>query len=157
MRIGSCRRSDTIVAGATPSGMMVVGRFAIMLEEGLVTPEYLISPAETRQDHPAVGSEPELRQRRLHLLVTACRSWRPPTRARCIIENQRFAEWSETLNAEAPIISDRLLNGDDNNDPTTHRSLWTADKPGEWGGSLTWNDGHTSYSSSHRCSRTHAS
>lgn len=138
--------ADTTVAGAQPAGMMVIGRYCLMLEDNLFQAEYLISPGETRSDiglwDPSLnygnGANGWIYSYALPQLTTG-------DSGSGIIEEDRFQEWSETLNAQAPIIADRILNGDDKNDATTHRSIW-SEEPGEWGGSLTYNDGHTGYS-----------
>jgi len=60
-------------------------------------------------------------------------------------QTQRAAEWSDTINTQAPILSDRNLG---TNATTDVQSIWTTN-PGDWRGSVAWNDNHTTFEVSH--------
>ncbi|MEO0514914.1 MAG: prepilin-type N-terminal cleavage/methylation domain-containing protein [Planctomycetota bacterium] len=149
---------STYVGSTTDAGGHVGARFAIMLEDNLFSPEYLISPAEDTSlfSAPVVFEpwDPNL----TYGFNKPFYSFALPQ----IIENgtsasgrvpgeARYEEWQETLNGQSVAVADRLVNLDGgsvvNPDPTTHRSLWSVDSDGgDWGGSLAYNDGHTAYS-----------
>ena len=146
------KQADTTVAGLDPAGASVVGRFCLMLEDGLFTAEYAHSPAEFRSDVELW--DPNLNYGNSGYIYSYALPQIYDSGTELINKDEdRFREWSETMNAEAPVISDRILNGDDKNDPLTHRSVWSQE-PGEWGGSVTFNDGHTGYFNSSTLDRT---
>ena len=139
------KQAETTVAALDPAGASVVGRFCIMLEDKLFTPAYSISPGETRDD--VQEWDPALNYGQSGYVYSYALPQIYDSGTELIEKDaDRFFEWSETMNGQAPMISDRILSGDDKNNPATHRSLW-ADQPGNWGGSVTFNDGHTSYMS----------
>lgn len=135
--------ADTWVAGSSPAGMMVGGRYTIMLNAGLFTPEYLISPAET-DDRVVTWDPTQNNGNSAYFYSYALPRLAGSNTGTDVVEEGRFLEWAETLNTEAPVISDRMVAGSPGT-PGTHESLWNEGSPGEWEGSLTYNDGHSGY------------
>ena len=151
---------DTYLGGTTESGAHVGGRFAIMLEEGLFTPEYIVSPAEDPEAMVAPMTFVDWDPTKSTGFNKAFHSYALPEIAENssngkVPNGSRYKEWHETMNSQSVVVSDRLttaLYGTpiDNSDPDTHRSLWSTDAGigGDWGGSITYNDGHSAYNPS---------
>lgn len=144
-------------AGAHPAA-----RYMLLLNGNFVSPDYLISPGEIRPDmaayDPTVGNGNALNSGRYgsptgplfysYALPQIHNNLFSFTAANKAFDLGRRLEWSDTINAQSIAISDRLIYNPGvviNNDPTTHQSVWT-DEPGEFGGSITWNDNHVEYS-----------
>ena len=55
---------------------------------------------------------------------------------------QRFREWRQTNNAEAPVLGDRLVSHG-----SKFKSVWTKPKAAitEWRGNVGWNDNHVTF------------
>jgi len=135
-------------------GSAVAARFQIMLNAGLFSAEYLISPGESRQDmrpwDPTLG--PTRNDGKIVSTDEYFFSFTLPQiggpGATVARDLGRRIEWADEINGAAIVVTDRLvrLNGITpvNGDPTTHYSLW-AETPGEWGGSVTFNDNHVEY------------
>lgn len=107
-------------------------RFQILIEEDYFTPEYAISPSET-------GS------------ITEWEGWsdedaEPVTAANYSFamlqipqDGGRRADWSQSLNSQAIVVSDR-------NTGTKDNPLSIHIDPGEpWAGSVLWNDNHVAF------------
>ncbi len=137
--------------GAQPSA-----RFMMMLNGNFFTPDYLISPGEVRTDvqpwdvslgnvnnNGAVQSTGNF-----YYSYALPQIYSGGTGAASLAADlERRLEWSETLNTQAVAITDRLLTGPGvlNGVPDTHQSVW-GDEPGDWLGSVTYNDNHVEYS-----------
>lgn len=150
---------DTYQGGTTESGAHVGGRFAVMLEAGIFTPEYAVSPAEDPDAMTAPVSFADWDSTKSTGFNKPFYSYALPQIAERVSGSKvpdkgRYLEWNDTMNPESVVVSDRLttpLNGTpvDNSDPATHRSLWSTQiEGGDWGGSVTYNDGHVAFSSS---------
>ena len=139
----------------TRDGAAVSARFQILLNGGFIPGAYLISPGETRTDMEAwVDGAGDTNNGGLivgsgnHYYSYALPQIGGPGFGAPADEGRR-AEWTSELNSQAPIVSDRLVATAGGppiviGDPGSHRSIW-SDSPGEWGGSVTFNDNHTSY------------
>ncbi|MBB6429114.1 type II secretion system protein [Algisphaera agarilytica] len=141
---------DTYSGGGLAAGTHNGARFAIMLENNLFTSEYAISPAETDSridlwDSTITNYNDFFGDRYIasYALNTIANGANAPN-------GDRFLEWSDTnLGSQTIILGDRLIITPTfaRDNPDTFQSLWTDDA-GEWGGSLTFNDGHVIYSPS---------
>ena len=143
------------VIGAYPAA-----RFMIMLNEGLFSPEYLVSPGEIRTDvlpwsidqgnvnnnGQTVTGGNFFYSFALPQLHTNAAGGGAAALAQDL---GRRLEWSETLNTSSIAITDRLITapGVLNGVADTHQSIW-GQRPGDWGGSITWNDNHVEYAPS---------
>ena len=138
--------------GAQPSV-----RFMIMLNGNFFPPEYLISPGETRADmqewSPDLGdvnNNGEIVATGNPFYSYALPQLFSPgfgTGSGTLDRDVgRRLEWSDTLNTQAVAIADRLLlaPGVMQAIPATHQNIW-GEKPGDWSGSITWNDNHVEY------------
>ncbi|MBX2851478.1 MAG: hypothetical protein KTR15_07020 [Phycisphaeraceae bacterium] len=106
-------------------------RFQILIEEDYFTPEYAISPSETEDvtewDAHEDGKDPITAKNYSFAMLQI------PS------EGGRREEWSQTVNSQAIVISDR-------NTGTQAMPSSIHTKPGEqWRGSVLWNDNHAGY------------
>lgn len=135
--------------GNSGFGDFVQSRFWILLTGDYFTPEYAISPSETSNVTPwedtAVvndvawtnGGEKNYSYALLQFdRVNATDLSIRPTAA------ARAAEWSQTLNSQAIVVSDRNIGaaGDVNSLQSIH-----TDEAGQWSGSVLWNDNHVAF------------
>ena len=142
------------IATYNQGGAHVAGRFALLLEGGYVSPEYLVSPAEEPEAAVSaafVGWDPSKStgSGKVFHSYALPQLGNGPSGSITTMEG-RLLEWRETMNSSAPVISDRLIDDGgiaaDNDLPDTHRSLWSpSGQAGTWAGSVTWNDGHTGF------------
>ncbi|MEO0966393.1 MAG: prepilin-type N-terminal cleavage/methylation domain-containing protein [Planctomycetota bacterium] len=168
---------DVLVGAQVPQsaerGDAVVSRYLLLINGNFVTPDILLSPAENDEsigttnfvdyDPNATGygfNDAFWSYSMLQISSTQNDPALPPPTPRQLLPNLR-AEWSETLNTEAPVMSDRLVNyaGLPNSSllpfPDLHRSLWTGpDGGGGWTGTIVYNDNHTELVSTSAVHRT---
>ncbi len=147
---------DNYQNAGTADGAAVSARYMIMLNENLFPAEYLISPGEFRADmvpwEPSLGNvnnSGRTQTNPQYFYSYALAQIGGPGTPLANDEGRRV-EWSDELNAQAVIVSDRLVTlagqpAPNPSDPTTHRSVWSDDE-GDWNGSLTFNDNHVEYS-----------
>ena len=143
-------------SGGAGAGAHVGVRFELMILSDLFPSEYTVSPAEAGdsvlrtgcafigyEDATVVNYNSSFWSYALSQIATGG-TFEPA--------GSKYEEWNDTLNAQNVIVSDRLLRLDRNvNPPETapdsHRSLWSPDNGGgDWGGSMTFNDGHVVFS-----------
>jgi hypothetical protein len=128
------------------SGGNVQARFAILIEGDFVTPDYVLHPNDP-EPHTAFnpsGTDPFDIEHYGYALLELTNNTNPgPNAAMNTTRSVKSRmEWSETMNSQAIVISDRLIDVGSFGDPTTYTGVW-SDKPGEseWG--VVWNDNHT--------------
>jgi hypothetical protein len=109
----------------TQVSLAVDKRFAILLHGDYLTPEYLISPFES---DPNIEPWPEE-----GAFTTGHYSY---SMLQIPDEGGRRAEWSQTLNSQAIVVSDRNTGS-----AAKPLSLY-ADSGEGWRGALLWNDNH---------------
>lgn len=131
--------------GGAAAGQWAEGRFILMVEEDLYTPEYMISPAEVNtnvQEWDSQAADNSYNQSDNQYVSSYAIS-----QLVRFVPNQpaegRAREWRDNANGEALVVSDRLTSGVANA-PETHQSIWTGDQLG-WKGTLTFNDNHTGF------------
>lgn len=139
--------------GSSGRGDFVQARFWILLDGDFFTPEYAISPSE-------IGKITEYQHGNDH--VSAPVMWNgatkhysyafldihaDPNNAKQVAKDAagRGAEWSQTLNSQAIVVSDRNIG---KNATDGVMSIHTDD-PGDWRGSVLWNDNHVGFESTH--------
>jgi prepilin-type N-terminal cleavage/methylation domain-containing protein len=136
----------------THAGADVAARYILCLTEDLFTPEYLISPLEVNtavKEWADNGIREYNGQSMIHSYAL------PRLRSGLNVSPGRAHEWRDQANASAVVVSDRLFRNSTSatpsqlNDPTTHHSLQSLDKPGSWTGAVSYNDNHVeTYTSS---------
>lgn len=115
-------------------GITVESRFQILLEQDYITPEYVLSPSETEpktewEGYYASDTETQpVTSRNFSYAMLQIPS-----------EGGRREEWHQTLNSQAIVLSDR-----NTNTTSKPRSIYT-DEPGDWRGSVLWNDNHVGF------------
>jgi prepilin-type N-terminal cleavage/methylation domain-containing protein len=144
---------DTYNGGNAEAGAHTGGRFAIMMNDNLFTPEYLISPVEDQHNNVSLWNAGNT-----YTGGRNPRTFYSYTLPQIITDHLgvpdagRYQEWQETMNPRSVVVSDRLRAWPGltiNRDPDTHRSLWSEQGTGgDWGGSVTFNDGHVGYNDS---------
>jgi prepilin-type N-terminal cleavage/methylation domain-containing protein len=131
---------DTYTAGGLAAGAHVEARYCVLLSEQYLTADSLISPAETdTRIEPWQSSEQYDSTDQFHS-YSLLNVFQPGLFS---ASAGRFAEWSDSLSAEAVVVADRLITGDQAI-PDTHTSLWSGPPTG-WTGHLGWNDGHVTF------------
>lgn len=154
-------------------GDTLVARYLLLINGNFVTPDLLLSPAENNDsigttnfvdyDSNATGygfNDVFWSYSMLQISATQNDPTLPPPTPRQLLPNLR-AEWSETINTEAPVMSDRLVNYAGLSNPSLlpfpelHRSLWTGPDGGSgWTGTIVYNDNHTELVSTSAVERT---
>lgn len=145
--------SNTIFDGAdldiaAASGATVETRFQIMMEGNYFTGDYAVSPAETLPTWDPDGTLAVTTQNysysmlQIHSVDNHLNGTDPAIPDRI----GRAREWSESLNSEAAIMSDRTLGEDD------FYSIWTGEPQAgqnNWRGGVVWGDNSTRTAASH--------
>lgn len=133
----------------TEAGGAVAARYAIMFEAGLFPREYAISPAE---DNPLVQPWDSNRTGASaytfgEVFYSYALSGLVDTQDTSLTAAGRLVEWSQTFNAQALAVTDRLWEGSASSggNVANQRSLWTQVDGDNWDGSATYNDGHSVY------------
>ncbi len=135
------------MTGNSGDGDTVEARFWILLDDDFFTPEYAISPSEVAEvDAVEWGGN----------AGTATVKWNADTKnysyamlgikgAAGQAPDNAFAgrgqEWQQTLNSQAIVLSDRNTGTNATNKVASIHS----DDPGEWTGSVLWNDNHVQF------------
>ncbi len=134
---GQILEDNAINTGNSGTGDFVQARMWILLNQEFITPEYAISPSEVAniQAYDPGGAE-----------VPAPVQWNKDAKhysyAMLAIDTPgRLAEWKETLNSQAIVLSDRNTG---TNATDRVRSIHTNNF-GEWHGSVLWNDNHVGF------------
>lgn len=144
---GSVLANGKATTGNSGDGDTVEARFWILLEGDFFTPEYAISPSEVAQVTEAEwggrdGTETikwnkDVKHYSYAMLGIKGTAGRGPDPAFV----GRAAEWSQTLNSQAIVLSDRNAGTNATNNV---ESIHTGDR-GDWQGSVLWNDNHVGF------------
>jgi len=107
-------------------------RFHLLIAENYITPDWAISPLETKpikewDEFGAIDVQPVTAQNYSYSMLQIPQ------------EGGRRDEWSETLNSQAIVMSDR------NTGTPSEPSSIHNDEPGDWRGSVLWNDNHVAF------------
>ena len=128
--------------GGSGDGNTVEARYWILLNGDYFTPEYAISPSETeaitdyKEDVDLDVQADNYSYAFLELGEITNPGDTPDSPG-------RVAEWKQTLNSQAIVVSDRTL------DDTNYYSIHTENDGNEnWAGSVLWNDNHVAYENS---------
>ncbi len=145
--------------GSASDGSHVTSRYYILFKGEFFTPEYAISPAENSFVEPYVASTgPSVKSvefstygvKNYSYAMLAFRGQTAATgntpQPTNFMDAPRVAEWQQTLNAQAIVLSDRNTGGGSSN--TTINSIHSG-RQGEWSGSVLWNDNHVAFENDH--------
>ena len=119
-------------------GSTVEVRFQLLLENNLVSPEFLLNPGEMTKypwGQTGVLSADYYSYSMLQIHGSSTGAGDVPDRT------GRAREWHETFNTQAPILSDRTL------DASNYQSLWSTTQG--WRGGVAFNDGAARTEQSH--------
>ena len=123
-------------------GDTVEARYWILLDGDFFTPDYAISPSET-EGHTAIDTD-------LNSSNVAATDY-----SYALLEidagsgsgsADRIAEWTQSLNSQAIVVSDRTL--DATNPYSIHTEAETPATNNKWAGSVLWNDNHVAFENS---------
>jgi len=103
------------------------GRIQLLLEGNYFTGEYVIEPIE--ESFTAWTTGTLMPNQFSYALLDISQV------------GQRQAEWRDTINTNAPTLSARNTGKDTG---SNIQSVWTT-QPGDWRGSVAWNDNHTTF------------
>jgi len=131
--------------GAQQSGLGVVPRFFVLVQDGILAPEHVFSPVETAPGKavwtPEVGNSASNLNLSYAILGIFWQSITVRTIGDCIgkkPEAPTGKSWRDDMSSQSPVFSDRntgINNGD-------YKSLWNEDK---WEGGVVFNDNHTEF------------
>ncbi|MEM9346458.1 MAG: prepilin-type N-terminal cleavage/methylation domain-containing protein [Planctomycetota bacterium] len=139
--------------GQADNGVSASVVMALMLNDDSFTPEYLVSPADTDAKVARPGSTNDTDGKPVGQINTGQGGSSTPNYSYAVLRRQiltgtptneqraRLAEWRETMNSRAVIMSDRIVTGG--------HSIW-ADDGDDWEGSVVRNDNSTTYELSRR-------
>ena len=135
------------------SGAMVQGRFALILEADLVTPEYLINPGEPEAKTPYViggsGNFTVAHYSYAMLNIAGDQNDSGYTGLPNVNPNKgrhTIQEWRDTMNSQAVMLGDRLLEVENNDfeNPEAYLGTWSKEYgDSKWG--VVWNDNHAEF------------
>ncbi|MBX2852877.1 MAG: prepilin-type N-terminal cleavage/methylation domain-containing protein [Phycisphaeraceae bacterium] len=135
--------NDDSNTGSSGLGHTVEARYWVLLNGDYFTPEYSISPSETEaiddyDESVDLDVQSDNYSYALLELGAAAAAGDTPD------SPGRVAEWKQTLNSQAIVVSDRTLDG------TNFYSIHTEDEgtSSQWAGSVLWNDNHVGYENS---------
>jgi len=117
--------ADSDVDGGEPDA-----RFTLLLQGNFFTGEYCISPVDTKVEWTSDVADSRMYSYALLDIGDAD------------VSAPEQAEWRDTINTEAIVISDRNIS--DAVSESDVQSIWTTEK-GDWRGSIGWNDNHTTF------------
>jgi prepilin-type N-terminal cleavage/methylation domain-containing protein len=127
--------------GGTSNGRNSSGIFAVALNQDVFTPEYLINPIDGEATPVSETTDTDLDFEGggdPHNFSYANLYWQE--NATGPQESGRVAEWKESFNSQAIVLSDRLIGSG-----ATKSSLWTELGSGKWEGTITNNDNSTNF------------
>ncbi|MFI4862276.1 MAG: type II secretion system protein [Phycisphaerales bacterium JB063] len=135
--------------GNSGPGGVPQAQYWILLEGDFFTPEYAISPSETEtvEEYVTDNGDPV----RWDSGTSGTKNYSYATLAIFVgttssLSGDRAAEWGQSLNTQAIVLSDRLSAGTAG-DPTSYESIHTSEA-GDWKGSVLWNDNHVAFEQS---------
>ncbi|XAL99518.1 hypothetical protein OT109_18310 [Phycisphaeraceae bacterium D3-23] len=131
-----------IDTGNSGDGDTVEARYWIMLNSRAFTPAYTISPSEVGPITEWSSGAVQSTNYSYAMLSIDGTPGATPWPADPLIPH-RSREWSQSLNTQAIVLSDRNIG---TNATTGVQSIHTS-KPGEWKGSMLWNDNHVAFES----------
>ena len=149
---GDVLQASNAATGSTQQGDFVQSRYFILLTGDYFTPEYAISPSETSNVTEYVESNTATNTAVVWNTGTGAKNYSYAMLAFARTSNTnmavvagsapRAAEWKQTLNSQAIVVSDR--NNGAGNTLAAARSIHT-DEAGDWAGSVLWNDNHVGF------------
>ncbi|XAL98274.1 DUF4190 domain-containing protein [Phycisphaeraceae bacterium D3-23] len=149
---GNILANSAADTGMSGDGDTTEARFWILLTGNFFTPEYAISPSETENvteyiepTAPNIATAvefnagPGVKNYSYAMLSINGQPGQPPTAP------GRSAEWLQSLNTQAIVMSDRNTGSN----ITTDINSIHSQTPGNWKGSVLWNDNHVAFEQSH--------
>lgn len=137
--------ADGTLTGNSGDGNTPQARMWVMLNGNFFSPDYAISPSETDSSIIAYSGSGSVTDRNYSYALVSFKktgeaSGDPPTYDIDPETMPRAAEWKQTLNSQAVVLSDRNIGSD----PNTNIQSIHSDA-GSWRGSVLWNDNHVGF------------
>lgn len=129
--------------GSSGGGATPAARFWVLLDGNYFTGDYAISPSETKTAWTT--NEVDLDEFSYAMLQISDAAEGDGTTRKPTDNAQRVAEWQDTLNTEAPAVSDRAIKqtaATEDNDLLYSVHTEAPDTGNDWRGSVAWNDNH---------------
>ena len=131
---------DSADCGNSGEGVTVEARYWVLLDGDYLTKDILISPGEVNPRETWINGDPiTLRHYSYAMLSIAGTVDQAPD------EGGRAAEWTQSLNTQAIVVSDRNTG---RNASSGVESIHTS-TAGDWKGSVLWNDNHVGFEQNH--------
>ena len=137
--------------GGSGAGHEIEARYFILFKGDFFTPEYAISPSETSN---VTEYDENVNNGRVDFIGNGVKHYsyallQFDSAASATADGAvtgataaRAAEWSQTLNSQAIVVSDRNVGSDTGNNL---QSIHTEAGDAEWTGSVLWNDNHVGF------------
>jgi prepilin-type N-terminal cleavage/methylation domain-containing protein len=149
---GQTIRNGANSTGNSGKGETIQARYWILLNGDYFTPEYAISPSETKtvteyEEATGTGTNPvlfdpmDIKHYSYAMLQFAAGGTGVPSPYHITVATtRRAAEWEQTLNSRSIVVSDRNVGADNAAGlQSVHSGV------GEWIGSALWNDNHVGF------------
>jgi len=138
---------NTTTGTSGTNGTSVEARYWILINGDYFTPEYAISPSETANqteyDPDAAAVSPVVFSAAVkHYSYAMLQFTANGTGVINAATAARAAEWKQTLNSQAIVVSDRNIT---NSTAVNAIQSVHTDEAGEWTGSVLWNDNHVAF------------
>jgi prepilin-type N-terminal cleavage/methylation domain-containing protein len=153
--------ADGPKTGNSGNGSVIETRYWILLTGDYFTPEYAISPSEVdavtewEEGTGAVANDVVFNatEKNYSYSMLHYQSSGPGTLVPTVNTAARAAEWSQTLNSQAIVVSDRNIGTG-----TAAADLQSVhtDEAGQWAGSVLWNDNHVGFENENRFATKYA-
>ncbi|MFK7789127.1 MAG: type II secretion system protein [Phycisphaeraceae bacterium] len=145
--------------GGSGDGSVIQSRYWILMTGDYFTPEYAISPSETDAATPWIDTAAvndvvfDATTKNYSYSLLHFQNQGAATNTITANTAARGAEWSQTLNSQAVVVSDRNIGT--SSAATALQSVHT-DEAGQWAGSVLWNDNHVSFENENRFTTKYA-
>ncbi len=129
--------------GGSGDGDTVEARYWLMLNGSFFTPGYAISPSETEARYEWAFSGAVVVDNYSYAMLQT-----DGTPGQVVADPQtphRVHEWSQTLNTQSIVMSDRNTGAN----ATSAVDSVHSGSPGQWKGSILWNDNHVAFEQTH--------
>ena len=141
--------ADGVQTGNSGDGSRPQSRMWILLDGSFITPEYAISPSETEPIFAYSGTGALTSDHYSYAFLNYEKTGGVQTDSRTGEQTYavdpstagRAAEWQQTLNSQAIVLSDRNTG----TDGTQWVDSIHSGSPGSWTGSVLWNDNHVAF------------
>ncbi len=123
-------------------GAVPATRYGIMLQANSFTPEYIINPVDTAKVEATIAADIDATMYSYAMLQIRGDDGTAAVDGTGDSPGPRASEWAESLNTQAPVMSDRNTGNDS---AGAISSPWTEVDEGDWRGTVVNNDNSTAF------------